>query len=102
MQCLKLCSPPKKTWTKRGGGGCQLVSVLAFTSIDSSSNPAKAYSLCKNCVWKERKLTKIKPGVWDTLAPLFLIVHNRKDPVNFNVHKQFLIDFIYWFKVFDG
>ena len=39
-----------------GRGGGQVVSVLAFYSDKSSSNPAKAYSFfCKICVWKELK-----------------------------------------------
>ena len=39
-----------------GRGGGQVVSVHAFYSDDSSSNPAEAYSYFgKNCIWKEQK-----------------------------------------------
>ena len=41
---------------RKGRGGGQAVSVLAFYSNDPSSNPADSYSFfCKICVWKEQK-----------------------------------------------
>ena len=45
-----------QTSSRQGGGGGQVVSVLAFYSDDPSLNPAAAYSFfCKICVWKEQK-----------------------------------------------
>ena len=51
-----------------GSGGGRVVSVLAFYSDDTSSNPAEVYSFYSvNCL-KRTKINKKRPGGW----PIFL------------------------------
>ena len=45
-----------------GSGGSQVVSVLAFYSVDTSSNPAQVYSFnFDNCL-NGTKINKKRPG----------------------------------------
>ena len=46
-----------------GSGGGQVVTVLAFYSVDLSSNPAEVYSFNSvNCL-KRTKINKKRPGL---------------------------------------
>ena len=45
-----------------GGGGDQVVSVLAFNSDDPSSNPAEAYNFSVKLLLKKRKYSMKRPG----------------------------------------
>ena len=56
---------------RRGRGGGQVVSVLAFASDDPSSNPANVYSFfCKICVWKEQNKKDAGGGAFKKKAYL--------------------------------
>ena len=51
-----------------GSGGGQVVSVLAFYSVDPSSNPAEVYNFSVKLLLKRTKINKKRPG----LAHFFL------------------------------
>ena len=57
----------KKQFYSVGPGGGQVVSVLAFSSVDPSSNPADAYSFSVNFVF-EKNENKQKRG---RVGPIF-------------------------------
>ena len=46
-----------------GHGGGQVVSVLAFYSEDSSSNPAEVYNFSVKLLLKRTKINKKRPGL---------------------------------------
>ena len=56
----------KLTFLKRGRGGGQVVSVLAFYSDDPSLNPAEAYSFICNIVFENNKNKQKRGRVWHT------------------------------------
>ena len=67
-----------------GRGGGQVVSVLAFYSIDPSSNPADVYSFfCKICIWKKQK--NILEQLLSTLGSIWISSHLSRQKSSFNI-----------------
>ena len=79
-----------------GSGSSQVVSMLAFYSVDPSSNPAEVYSFNSvNCL-KRTKIIKERPGLvhflkWYLDSKIFL-VRASLDAFQTSLYKQdFLI-----------
>ena len=80
MHVTSPCEGIKKWCHHLGRGGGQVASVLAFYSVNLSSNPAEAYSFLYNLCLKRMNINKKKPGFAHFLKELLPL--RLSPPVN--------------------